>query len=146
MSWSDAVLTTQARHKPRSCPVLQAYYRDLTRDGKDDLIVGIRMPEHRLAVRVYMVDRGKLTAIMGISDALAGVQLAGHRLVIDAACDHAGYAVRTDWAYDSHRHAMTPRRVDPIPPPSTGTPNGASATPHPAMSSGSAGTFLSAAS
>ena len=44
--------------KPASCPVLQPYYRDLTGDGQDDLVLGIRLPQQQTAVRGYMPDSG----------------------------------------------------------------------------------------
>lgn len=46
------------RTAPDDCPVLPPYYRDLTGDGRDELVLGIRMPDRQLAVRVYMPDEG----------------------------------------------------------------------------------------
>ncbi|MFI8929570.1 hypothetical protein ACIG3E_18050 [Streptomyces sp. NPDC053474] len=96
--------------KDRECPVLKAYYRDFTGDGKDDMVIGIRMPEEQLAIRVYAMDKGHLTQIMGTSDAVLGVELAGRDLVLRAASDIPGYEYRTAWSWDRHQRAMLPTR------------------------------------
>ncbi|WP_425505895.1 hypothetical protein [Streptomyces typhae] len=92
------------------CPVLKAYYRDFTGDGKDDLVIGIRMPEEQLAVRVYAMEKGLLTQIMGTSDAVLGVELAGRALVVRAVSGIPGYEYRTAWSWDRHQRAMLPTR------------------------------------
>ncbi|MFE6400362.1 hypothetical protein [Streptomyces alboflavus] len=96
--------------EPKDCPVLKAYYRDFTGDGKDDLVVGIRMPEEQLAVRVYAMEKGHLTQIMGTSDAVLGVELAGRDLVVRAVSGIPGYEYRTAWSWDRHQRAMLPTR------------------------------------
>lgn len=96
--------------EPKDCPVLKAYYRDFTRDGKDDLVIGIRMPEEQLAVRVYAMDKGHLTQIMGTADAVLGVELAGRDLVVRAVSGIPGYEYRTAWSWDRHQRAMLPTR------------------------------------
>ncbi|MGA4839619.1 hypothetical protein [Streptomyces sp. G45] len=96
--------------KARECPVLKAYYRDFTGDGKDDVVIGIRMPEEQLAIRVYAMDKGHLTQIMGTSDAVLGVELAGRDLVLRAVSDIPGYEYRTAWSWDRHQRAMLPTR------------------------------------
>ncbi|WP_435865161.1 hypothetical protein [Streptomyces spectabilis] len=96
--------------KGRECPVLKAYYRDFTGDGKDDMVIGIRMPEEQLAIRVYAMEKGHLTQIMGTSDAVLGVELAGRDLVLRAASDIPGYEYRTAWSWDRHQRAMLPTR------------------------------------
>ncbi|HET6858028.1 MAG TPA: hypothetical protein VFH94_13180 [Streptomyces sp.] len=94
--------------RPASCPVLTAYYRDLTGEGSDDLIVGIRMPEHQLAVRVYMADKGGLTRIMSSSDSVISVELAGRDVLIRATSGIPGYEYRTAWSWDDRQRAMFP--------------------------------------
>ncbi|MFJ6568511.1 hypothetical protein ACIQNU_13895 [Streptomyces sp. NPDC091292] len=93
-----------------NCPVLRAYYRDLTGDGRDDLVIGIRMHDGQLAVRVYAFEQHTLTQIMGTSDAVIGVEVAGRDLVIRAVSGIAGYEYRTVWAWDRHQHAMLPTK------------------------------------
>ncbi|WP_369217800.1 hypothetical protein, partial [Streptomyces flavofungini] len=88
------------------CPVLKAYYRDLTGDDKDDLIVGVSTPDDNLDVRVYAEEKRQLTQIMEMSDAVLGVELAGRDLIIRAVSSLAGYEYHTVWSWDSHQKAM----------------------------------------
>lgn len=90
------------------CPVLNAYYRDLTGDGKDDLIVGIRLPEENLDIRAYALDKRQLTQIMEMGDAVLGVELAGHEVIVRAVSSLPGYEYRTVWSWDSHQKTMLP--------------------------------------
>ncbi|MFJ6695510.1 hypothetical protein ACIQM4_05515 [Streptomyces sp. NPDC091272] len=94
--------------KPRECPVLPPYYRDLTGDGRDELIVGITMPGSQLAIRAYLAEKGGLTRIMGTSDAVISVAFAGKDLVLRVPAGIAGYEYRTSWTWDAHQHAMLP--------------------------------------
>ncbi|MEU8487847.1 hypothetical protein [Streptomyces sp. NPDC048641] len=116
------------------CPVLKAYYRDLTGDGKDQLIVGIRLPKGQLAVRCYTFEGHKLTQIMGTSDAVVSVEIAGRDVILRAVADLPGYEYRTAWSWDPHQRAMLPTRDEILrtgapstqTPPPTSTPK-----PHP---------------
>ncbi|CAM5461086.1 hypothetical protein SALBM135S_03879 [Streptomyces alboniger] len=90
------------------CPVLKAYYRDLTGDGRDDLIVGVSTPDDNLDIRVYAEEKRQLTQIMEMSDAVLGVELAGRDLIIRAVSSLAGYEYHTVWSWDSHQKAMLP--------------------------------------
>ncbi|MFF1693794.1 hypothetical protein ACFVXC_09260 [Streptomyces sp. NPDC058257] len=93
------------------CPVLNAYYRDLTGDGKDDLIVGIRLAQghaENLDIRAYAVEKQKLTQIMEMGDAVIGVELAGHEVIVRAVSGMRGYEYRTVWSWDSHQKTMLP--------------------------------------
>ncbi|MGW7077628.1 hypothetical protein [Streptomyces sp. NPDC054866] len=94
-----------------ACPVLNAYYRDLTGDGKDDLIVGIRLARghaENLDIRAYAVEKRKLTQIMEMGDAVLGVELAGHEVIVRAVSGMQGYEYRTVWSWDSHQKTMLP--------------------------------------
>ncbi|MFD5099046.1 hypothetical protein [Streptomyces albidochromogenes] len=96
--------------KPKACPVLKAYYRDLTGDGKDEMIIGVSLPKGQLAVRCYLAEKGRLIRVMGTSDAVIGVSLAGRDLIIRAPSNLPGYEYRTAWSWDDHQHAMLPTR------------------------------------
>ncbi|WEH37636.1 hypothetical protein PZB75_22375 [Streptomyces sp. AM 4-1-1] len=97
--------------RPRACPVLAPYYRDLTGDGRDELVLGIRLADRQLSVRVYMPDRqGGLTRIMSTSDAVISVELAGRDLIVRAPSAITGYEYRTAWSWDDRQRAMLPTR------------------------------------
>ncbi|MEU2264635.1 hypothetical protein ABZ557_31175 [Streptomyces sp. NPDC019645] len=97
--------------KPGKCPVLKPYYRDLTGDGKDELIVGITMPEQQTAIRVYMPEKGGLTRIMSDAEAIVSVELAGRDLILRAvSAGIPGYEYRTAWSWDEQQRAMLPAR------------------------------------
>ncbi|PWI15586.1 hypothetical protein DI272_16460 [Streptomyces sp. Act143] len=89
------------------CPVLKAYYRDLTGDGHPDLTLGFRLlPGNQTAVRVYTVQGGRLVQVMNNDDAVSGVELAGHSVIIHAPSDLADYEYRFQWTWDPEQHVM----------------------------------------
>ncbi|MHB9853630.1 hypothetical protein ACSYGO_30900 [Streptomyces krungchingensis] len=92
------------------CPVLQAYYRDLTGDGKDDMVLGIRFPADQLAVRVYTFLDHRLVQVMGTSDRVVSVELAGREVIIRSPSTLPGYEFRTVWSWDPHQNAMLATR------------------------------------
>ncbi|MER5948290.1 hypothetical protein ABT127_19770 [Streptomyces sp. NPDC001904] len=108
------------------CPVLHAYFADLTGDGKDDMVVGFKAPKQQLVVRVYMYEGGTLTQIMDDEDAVISVELAGGTVVVRAVADLSGYEYRTSWQYDAHQKAMLPTRDEIV---RTGPPQTPSASP-----------------
>ncbi|MDX3456742.1 hypothetical protein PV396_33140 [Streptomyces sp. ME02-8801-2C] len=90
-----------------ACPVLKAYYRDLTGDGRDDMALGFRLlPGNGTAVRVYTFQRHKLVQIMANDDAVTAVQLAGRAVIIRSPSQIPGYEYRTQWTWDADQKAM----------------------------------------
>ncbi|WP_374103102.1 hypothetical protein [Streptomyces sp. B93] len=90
-----------------TCPVLRPYYRDLTGDGRPELTLGFRLlPEDLTAVRVYTVDRHRLTQIMAYEDAVSGVELADRSVIIRAPSEVAGYEYRLQWTWAEDQGAM----------------------------------------
>ncbi|MEV7717793.1 hypothetical protein [Streptomyces sp. NPDC088184] len=106
------------RTAPTACPVLRPYFRDLTGDGRDDLVLGIRLADHQLSVRVYMPEAGGLTRILSTSDAVISVELAGRDLIMRVPSAITGYEYRTAWSWDARQRAMLPTQdeIQRIPP------------------------------
>lgn len=100
----------ECRAAADDCPVLPPYYRDLTGDGRDELVLGIRMPDRQLAVRVYMPDGDRLTRIMSTYDAVISVELAGRDVIMRAPSVIPGYEYRTAWSWDDRQRSMLPTR------------------------------------
>ncbi|MFJ5553361.1 hypothetical protein [Streptomyces sp. NPDC093225] len=130
------------------CPVLAPYYRDLTGNGRDELIIGIEMPDAQLAVRAYTADPdGRFNRIMGTQDAVISVELAGRDIVLRAPGGNPGYEWITAWSWDEHQRTMLITRdqivrvTQPRPNGSTGTGSaGTGSTGTGSAGTGSAGT------
>nr|WP_202547759.1 hypothetical protein [Streptomyces sp. SID2119] len=133
------------RTAPDDCPVLAPYYFDLTGDGRDELVLGVRMPKRQLAVRAYRADQGDgggLTRIMSTSDAVISVELAGRDLILRAPSAISGYEYRTAWSWDDRQQAMLATRDEILRAPERREGTGRDRTPSPSAptpeSSGSA--------
>ncbi|MFC7965265.1 hypothetical protein [Streptomyces cinereoruber] len=129
--------------EPAACPVMRPYYRDLTGDGRDELIVGIRMPEQQVAVRVYRAERGGLTRIMSTVDQVISVELAGRDLIMRVgSAGIPGYEYRTAWSWDERQGSMLPTRdeIVRVGPSGGRTPAGRLPGPGPSGTTGSSGT------
>lgn len=89
------------------CPLLKAYYRDLTGDGRADMTLGFRLyPTNQTAVRVYAVDGHRLVQVLADNDAILGVELAGRAVIVRSPAGITGYEYRTTWTWDPERRAM----------------------------------------
>ncbi|WP_405535447.1 hypothetical protein OG787_14435 [Streptomyces sp. NBC_00075] len=116
-----------------ACPVLKAYYRDLTGDGRADMALGFRLlPGNGTAVRVYTFQRHRLVQIMANDDAVTAVELAGRAVIIRSPSQIPGYEYRTQWTWDADQKAMLLTRDEFL---RTGKPQ---RTPGPATPSASA--------
>ncbi|MET7288205.1 hypothetical protein [Streptomyces sp. NPDC005573] len=133
------------------CPLLKAYYRDLTGDGRDDLTLGFRLyPTNQTAVRVYTVEGHRLVQVMSDNDAIIGVELAGRTVIVRSPAGITGYEYRTTWAWDPGQRAMVFTRDEflrtgggrrshtPAPAPSGSATTPPSAGPAPSSSAPSA--------
>jgi hypothetical protein len=89
------------------CPLLKAYYRDITGDGHADLTLGFRLqPGNQTAVRVYTVEAGRVIQVMSNNDAVSGVELTGRSVIIHAPSDLADYEYRFQWTWDPEQRVM----------------------------------------
>ncbi|MER7759429.1 hypothetical protein [Streptomyces sp. NPDC097619] len=89
------------------CPVLEPYYRDLTGNGRAELILGIELPDHQLAVRAYTADPdGRLNRIMGTIDTVIAVELAGRDVILRVPGGNPGYEWSIAWSWDPRQRTM----------------------------------------
>ncbi|MDJ0379325.1 hypothetical protein [Streptomyces sp. G-G2] len=97
--------------KPAKCPVLTPYYRDLTGNNVDELIVGFELPAHQMSVRVYTADAdGRLNRIMATTESVISVELAGRDVVLHVPSANPGYELNTAWSWDEKQRTMLPTR------------------------------------
>ncbi|MFE2552960.1 hypothetical protein ACFXGI_31070 [Streptomyces sp. NPDC059355] len=98
--------------QPRErCPVRAPYYRDLTGNGRDELVVGIEMPDRMMSVRAYTADPdGRLNRIMATTQTLVTVELAGRDVILRMPSGNPGYELITAWSWDEKQRTMLPTR------------------------------------
>ncbi|MEH0636335.1 hypothetical protein [Streptomyces bottropensis] len=124
------------------CPVLDAYYRDLTGDGREDMVLGFRLlPGNQTAVRMYTVRADRLVQVLASDDAVLAVELAGRTVIIRSPAAIVGYEYRTQWTWDEDQLAMLLTRdeilrVGTSARPSPGGGTTPAATPRPSPSGG----------
>ncbi|MFI6942357.1 hypothetical protein ACIBI4_24045 [Streptomyces sp. NPDC050418] len=126
------ILGCEGKAGDKGCPVLTAYYRDLTGSGKDELIVGIDLgnkDEFGIGIRIYTQDEGRLVRIMSTSQPVISAELAGRDLIVRSPAQFAGYEFRDVWSWDATARSMLPTRMEIVRAP------GASAKPRPASPS-----------
>ncbi|MEV6956445.1 hypothetical protein [Streptomyces sp. NPDC051183] len=108
---------------PQDCPVLTPYYRDLTGNGKDELIIGIRLPEDQMSVRVYTADAdGRLNRIMATTQTLISVELAGRDVILHMPSGLGGYELINAWSWDEKQRSMLPTREQIVRVPAPSSP------------------------
>ncbi|MFD0270651.1 hypothetical protein ACFVGY_29420 [Streptomyces sp. NPDC127106] len=106
-----AAIASCGREPAGACPVLTPYYRDLTGNGRDELVVGIDLPDGMMSVRVYTADRnGLLNRIMATTESVVGVELAGRDVILRVPSGNPGYELITAWSWDSKERTMLPTR------------------------------------
>ncbi|MEU3403498.1 hypothetical protein ABZ766_05990 [Streptomyces sp. NPDC006670] len=98
---------------PGACPVRAPYYRDLTGNGKDEVVVGIEFPDRMMSVRVYTADAdGRLNRIMATTQTVIGVELAGRDVILRVPSGNPGYELITAWSWDAGQRTMLPAREE----------------------------------
>ncbi|MFD5423329.1 hypothetical protein ACFWJT_35600 [Streptomyces sp. NPDC127069] len=98
---------------PGACPVLAPYYRDLTGNGKDEVVVGVEFPDRMMSVRVYTADEdGRLNRIMATTQTVISVELAGQDVILRVPSGNPGYELITAWSWDAKQRTMLPAREE----------------------------------
>ncbi len=90
-----------------SCPIRAPEYHDLTGDGKDELIIGVRSGSNLLIMYAYTLKNGVVTSILGSTSSPQLVEVADHKLVIHEPGDAPGYESRTVYVWDPRHQVMT---------------------------------------
>ncbi|MFF8785134.1 hypothetical protein [Streptomyces sp. NPDC015125] len=98
--------------KPAPCPVRKPQYRDLTGDGKAELIVGIEAPDRSLALWVFTLDHGRVTRIMDAGTTPLSVEIANGDLILREPTGTPGYDTRTVYAWDPRTQTMALRSME----------------------------------
>ncbi|PBC86977.1 MULTISPECIES: hypothetical protein [unclassified Streptomyces] len=98
--------------EPERCPVRKPQYRDLTGDGKDELIVGIESPDRSLALWVFTLDHGQVTRIMDAGATPLSVEIANGDLILREPTGTPGYDTRTVYAWDARTRTMALRSME----------------------------------
>lgn len=99
--------------EPAHCPVRKPQYRDLTGDGKAELIVGIEAPaDHSLALWVFKLDHGVVTRIMDAGATPLSVEVANGDLILREPTGTPGYDTRTVYEWDTRTRTMALRSME----------------------------------
>ncbi len=131
---ASKILACEGKAGDKGCPVLTAYYRDLTGSGKDELIVGIDLGDrdaYGIGIRIYTQDEGRLVRIMSTSQPVISAELTGQSLILRSPAQFAGYEFRDVWSWDGSARAMLPTRMEIVRAP------GPSGAPRPGLTTGS---------
>nr|WP_236070497.1 hypothetical protein [Streptomyces polyasparticus] len=133
------ILACEGKAGDKGCPVLSAYYRDLTGSGKDELIVGIDLgnrDDFGIGIRAYTQDDGRLVRIMSTTQPVISAELAGRDLILRSPAPFAGYELRDVWSWDGTARSMLPTRMEIVKAPGPSATPQRSAAPSPAESAG----------
>ncbi|MEJ8652388.1 hypothetical protein WKI65_30950 [Streptomyces sp. MS1.AVA.3] len=98
--------------EPAHCPVRKPQYRDLTGDGKAELIVGIEAPDKSLALWVFTLDHGVVTRIMDAGATPLSVEVANGDLILREPTGTPGYDTRSVYAWDTRTRTMALRSME----------------------------------
>ncbi|WP_199552611.1 hypothetical protein [Streptomyces sp. N35] len=135
------ILDCEGKAGDKGCPVMTAYYRDLTGSGKDELIVGIDLGDrdaYGIGIRAYTQDEGRLVRIMSTTQPVISAELAGRDLILRSPAQFAGYEFRDVWSWDGSARSMLPKRMEIVKAPGASPRAGLSETPPSAAPSPSA--------
>ncbi|MFD7665423.1 hypothetical protein [Streptomyces sp. NPDC059788] len=99
-----------AGQKP--CPVQTPQYRDMTGDGKDELLLGVESGKTFLFLWAFTVRDGVVTQIMDAGVTPLSVELSGREVIIREPAGMRGYDLRRVYSWDAHMQAMNERLTE----------------------------------
>ncbi|MFI9233676.1 hypothetical protein [Streptomyces rimosus] len=91
------------------CPMETPQYRDLTGDGKDELLLGVASGKTSLSLRAFTVRDGVVTQIMDAGVTPSSVELSGRDVLVREPASYAGYDLRRVYTWDAHLQVMNER-------------------------------------
>ncbi|KAA6221241.1 hypothetical protein CP973_03950 [Streptomyces albofaciens JCM 4342] len=93
----------------RPCAVQAPRYRDLNGDGKDDLLLAVDTGGSWVSLWAFTVKDGVLTQILGVSNRVRSVELAGRDVIAWEPVEAGGYDMRRIFSWDERLQAMNER-------------------------------------
>ncbi|WP_406214187.1 hypothetical protein [Streptomyces decoyicus] len=96
----------------KQCPVLTPQYRDVTGDGKDELLAGIEAGNDELVLWIFKVRNGTVSQILDIAVAPLSLEVAGRDVITREPSELTGYDTRTVYSWDEHSQSMIARVSD----------------------------------
>ncbi|MFJ9414629.1 hypothetical protein ACIRPT_10745 [Streptomyces sp. NPDC101227] len=108
----DADITSGGAAAPAPKSVRRPVLRDLTGDGKPDLIMVVDLDRRTSDLRVYTVRKRIVTRVLALRGVLAGVELAAGHLVIREPTKDPRYVSVTDYTWDNGEMALWDLTLD----------------------------------
>ncbi|MYT31043.1 MULTISPECIES: hypothetical protein [unclassified Streptomyces] len=125
----DADFASSGGTPPRPSSVRSPELRDLTDDGKPDLIAVVDLDRRTSELRVYTVRKGVVTRILALRAVLAGVEVAAGHLAVREPTKDPRYVSVTDYVWDGRTMGLWDLTLDVARKAQRSTP---AATPGPA--------------
>jgi hypothetical protein len=100
-------LCTDAADGGPDCPVRPAVLRDVTGNGKDELITALDLDGRLSELRVYTVrDDGSVTRVLSRRGVLQGVEVAAEHLAVREPTSNPKYVAVSDYVWDPQTRIM----------------------------------------
>ncbi|WP_030678514.1 hypothetical protein [Streptomyces rimosus] len=93
----------------RPCAVQAPRYRDLTGDGKDDLLLAIEAGNGWVSLWAFTVKDGVITQVLANSNSARSVELSGREVILWDPVTTGGYELRRVYTWDERLQAMNER-------------------------------------
>ncbi|MFI9049305.1 hypothetical protein [Streptomyces sp. NPDC053427] len=135
----DADITSGGAAAPAPKSVRRPVLRDLTDDGKPDLIMAVDLDPRTSELRVYSVQKQVVTRVLVLRGVLAGVELAAGHLVIREPTKDPRYVSVTDYTWDDGELGLWDLTLDDARTPQTPSPTPSrspTSSPSPALTPG----------